>query len=213
MQRLVERKTERPGDDVLSRMLAHSAGLTDTEIVQDTILLLTAAQQPTSNWIGNTLRLMLTDDRFAVTLSGGRSSVGQALNEVLWEDTPTQNFIGRWAVRDTRLGGRQIREGDCLLLGLAGANADPQIRPDSYQSAAGNQAHMSFSHGEHRCPYPAPELAEVMARAAVEVLLDRLPEVTLAVKVEDLRWRQSVWIRGLSALPVEFTPAYVVDSA
>ena len=58
-----------------------------------------AAQQPTANWIGNTLRLMLTDDRFALTLSGGRRSVGQALNEVLWEDTPTQNFIGRWAVQ------------------------------------------------------------------------------------------------------------------
>jgi len=34
---------------------------------------------------------------------------------------------------------------------------------------------MSFGHGEHGCPYPAPELAEVIARTAVEVLLDRYP--------------------------------------
>ena len=210
---LVRSKRKEPGPDIPSRMTEHPAGLADEEIVQDLISVVAAAQQPTANWIGNTLRLMLTDDRFAITLSGGRSSVGQALNEVLWEDTPTQNFIGRWAARDTQLGGRRIREGDCLVLGLAAANTDPQIRPDSYAGAGGNQAHMSFSHGEHQCPYPAPELAEVIARAAVEVLLDRLPDVTLAVEPDELVWRPSVWMRGLAALPVEFTPAYVAAVA
>ena len=78
---------------------AFGAGPADPEIVQGLSTVTPAAQQPTANWIGNALRLMLTDDRFAVTLSGGRGSAGQALNEVLWEDTPTQNFIGRWATR------------------------------------------------------------------------------------------------------------------
>ena len=208
MARLVARKRERPGPDVPSRLLAHEAGLADEDLIQDMLVVLAAAQQPTANWIGNTLRLMLTDDRFALTLSGGRRSVGQALNEVLWEDTPTQNFIGRWAVRPTLLGGQKIKAGDLLVLGLAAANTDPQVRPDSHSGAAGNNAHMSFSHGEHRCPYPAPELAEVIARAAVEVLLDRLPDVCLSVPTGDLRWRDSVWMRGLETLPVDFTPGH-----
>ncbi|MFJ6211783.1 cytochrome P450 [Streptomyces sp. NPDC092296] len=206
IQRLVEAKHRRPGPDVPSRLLAHSAGLTDEQIVQDLISVIAAAQQPTANWIGNTLRLMLTDERFSVTLSGGRRSVGQALNEVLWEDTPTQNFIGRWAAQDTELAGRRIRRGDLLVLGLAAANTDPQVRPDAAAGAAGNQAHLSFSHGEHQCPYPAPELAEVIAKAAVEVLLDRLPDVVVAVDAESLVWRPSIWMRGLESLPVEFTP-------
>lgn len=205
IQRLVQEKRERPGPDVTSRMLRHPAGLTDDEVVQDLITIIAAAQQPTANWIGNTLRLLLTDERFALNVSGGRLSVGEALNEVLWLDTPTQNFIGRWAVRDTQLGGRQIRAGDCLVLGLAAGNTDPQIWPESHVGAE-NAAHLSFSNGEHRCPYPAPLLADVMARTAVETLLERLPDVVLAAEPEELTWRPSIWMRGLTALPVRFTP-------
>ncbi|WP_155056902.1 cytochrome P450 [Streptomyces blattellae] len=207
IQQLLKEKRAQPGADVTSRMLAHPAGLSDEEIVNDLIGVVAASQQPTANWIGNTLRLLLTDDRFALDLSGGRLSVGQALNEVLWLDTPTQNFIGRWAVRDIQLGGRHIREGDCLILGLAAANTDPQIWPESHVGAAGNSAHLSFSNGEHRCPYPAPLLAELIARSAVEALLERLPDVVLAVEPEELVWRPSVWLRGLTALPVQFSPA------
>ncbi|MET9391209.1 cytochrome P450 [Streptomyces sp. NPDC006624] len=205
LTQLVKDKRERPGPDVTSRMLQHPAGLTDEEIVQDLISVIAAAQQPTANWICNTLRLLLTDERFALNVSGGRLSVGEALNEVLWLDTPTQNFIGRWAVRDTQLGGRRIQAGDCLVLGLAAANTDPQIWPDAHVGAE-NAAHLSFSNGEHRCPYPAPLLADVMARTAVETLLERLPDLVLAVEPDELRWRPSIWMRGLTALPVEFTP-------
>jgi cytochrome P450 len=205
IHQLVRDKRERPGADVTSRMLAHPAGLSDEEIVQDLISVIAAAQQPTANWIGNTLRLLLTDERFAVNVSGGRLSVGEALNEVLWLDTPTQNFIGRWAARDTQLGGRHIKEGDCLVLGLAAANTDPQIWPEAHVGAE-NAAHLSFSHGEHRCPYPAPQLADVIARTAVETLLEHLPDLLLAVEADELTWRPSIWMRGLTALPVQFSP-------
>jgi hypothetical protein len=40
------------------------------------------------------------------------------------------------------------------------------------------------------------------------VLLDRVPDVTLAVPPEDLRWRPSLWMRGLFSLPVEFAPVF-----
>ncbi|ANW21245.1 cytochrome P450 [Streptomyces clavuligerus] len=206
IQRLVRDKRREPGADVTSRMITHPAGLTDEEIVQDLISVIAAAQQPTANWICNALRLMLTDDRFALNVSGGRLSVGQALNEVLWLDTPTQNFIGRWAVRDTRLGGRSIRAGDCLVLGLAAANTDPQIWPEGHVGAE-NSAHLSFSNGEHRCPYPAPLLADCVSRTAIETLLERLPDLVLAVEPQELTWRPSIWMRGLTALPVRFTPA------
>jgi cytochrome P450 len=206
VRRLVESKREAPAPDVTSRLLAHPAALADEEITEDLLHLMNAGQLPTAYWIGNTLRLMLTDNRFAMTLSGGRHSIGQALNEVLWEDTPTQNFPGRFAVRDLRLGGRQIRKGDLLILGLAAANHDALVRPDP-QTSTGNQAYMSFSYGEHRCPYAAQEIAKVIAEAAIEVLLDRLPDVLLTVPADALTWRPSPLFRGLSALPVKFTPA------
>jgi hypothetical protein len=79
----------------------------------------------------------------------------------------------------------------------------------SYADAVGNQAYMSFSHGEHGCPFPAQGIAATIAQAGIEVLLGRLPDVRLAVAADALVWRPSVWMRGLSALPVKFTPAYV----
>jgi cytochrome P450 len=66
---------------------------------------------------------------------------------------------------------------------------------------------VSFGHGEHGCPYPAPELAHVIAQSAIEVLLDRLPDLELLVAADELVWRESVWMRGLHSLPVRFTPA------
>ncbi|MBR8743726.1 cytochrome P450 [Nocardiopsis sp. MG754419] len=204
---IVARRRRHPGPDVVSRLLAHPAGYTDEEAIPELIVLLGGGGQPTSEWLGNALRLMLTDDRFAASIAGARSSVRDALNEVLWEDTPTQIQAGRYAAHDVELGGRLIRRGDMLLLGLAAANRDPEVRPGSTTAAGhGNHAHLSFSHGRHRCPYPAQEIAETIAVTGIEVLMDRVPDVELAVPAERLRWRPSPWVRGVTALPVTFTP-------
>ncbi|MFH9657193.1 cytochrome P450 [Streptomyces sp. NPDC017248] len=206
MARLVADRRKEPADDVVSRMLADEGGFGDEEIVQDLMVMMAAGHQPTADWIGNSLRLMLTDERFAASLFGGRHSVAEAMNEVLWEDTPTQNVAGRWAARDTHLGGRRIGAGDLLLLGLQGANSDPQVRTDASALTGGNSAHFSFGHGEHRCPFPAQEVAEVIARTGIEVVLDRLPDIDLAVPADSLARRPSPWLRGLTRLPVRFTP-------
>lgn len=209
MAALLENARSNPGATNIASVLAfHPAGLTDEEILNDLLGNVYAAHQPTTDLIGNALRLMLTDERFAVTMAGGRRSVGQALNEVLWEATPIPHGIGRWASEDTMFAGRHIRKGDCMMLGLAAANADPDVRPDFRAGGAGNQAHMAFSHGPHGCPQVARELAENIAMAAIEVLIDRLPDVTLAVAPEELQWRSALMMRGVSSIPVEFTPAF-----
>ncbi|MFP3991712.1 cytochrome P450 [Streptomyces sp. E11-3] len=206
MVRLLAAKHAAPGPDVASHMLRDPAGFTDEEIAQDLMVMMAAGHQPTADWMGNSLRLMLTDDRFAASLFGGRHSVAEAMNEVLWEDTPTQNVAGRWVSRDTQLGGRRVSAGDLLLLGLGAANSDPQVRTDGSALTGGNNAHFSFGHGEHRCPFPAQEVAEVIARTGIEVLLDRLPDIDLSTTADALTRRPSPWLRGLTALPVTFTP-------
>ncbi|MDA0634770.1 cytochrome P450 [Nonomuraea sp. MCN248] len=204
MGRLVAGKRVRPGQDLASRLVTHDARLTDPEVVYDMLSLLIASQENCAGWIGNTLRLMLVDDHFQMDLQGGRSSVAEALNQVLWKDPPAQNLPSRYAAQDCELAGRRIRRGDMIVISLVGANADPQVRQGH---AMANRAHLAFGHGEYSCPFPAPELAEIISKTAVEVLLDRLPDVRLAVAPEELRWRRNIWNRMLSALPVVFTPA------
>ncbi|UED88531.1 cytochrome P450 [Streptomyces profundus] len=216
MRRLVAARRVQPAADVATRMLAGARGFSDEELVQDLMVMSAAGHQPTADWIGNTLRLMLTDDRFAASFFGGRNSVGDAMKQVLWEDAPSQIIAGRWASRDTRLGDRHILAGDLLLLGIQGANDDPQVRvgpptggpglPGAPGSPGSNNAFFSFSHGEHRCPFPAMEIAEVIARTGIEVILDRLPDLDLSIPPEALQRRPSPWLRGMTTLPVRFTP-------
>ncbi|MGK5533302.1 cytochrome P450 [Streptomyces sp. URMC 129] len=206
MRRLVTARRAAPGADVTSRMLTHPGGFSDEEYVLDLVAIIAAGHLPTADWIGNTLTLMLTDDRFAASLAGGRHSVGDAMNQVLWEDTPTQILAGRWAARDTYLGGQRVLAGDMLLLGLQGAHGDPQVSYGGNPLGGGHKAHFSFSHGEYRCPFPAQEIAEIIARTGIEVLLDRLPDIDLSVPPDALVRRPSPFLRGLSALPVRFTP-------
>ncbi|MFE2998319.1 cytochrome P450 [Nocardia sp. NPDC059246] len=208
IQHLLAVKKTAPGDDLVSRMLAFPAPFTDEEYVNDLMAVTAAGHLPTADWLVNSVRLMLTDDRFAAALGGGRRSVDQAMNEVLWEDSPTSILAGRWAARDTRLADRTIRAGDLLLLGLAAANTDPHVRQAVGEAAThtGNNAHFAFSHGEYRCPFPAQQIAEVVARTGIEVLLDRLPDIDLAVPAQNLVRRPSPFLRGMTSLPVVFTP-------
>ncbi|GGU97338.1 cytochrome P450 [Actinomadura cremea] len=209
MRGLVEARGRCPAQDVPSVLLGHAAGLTPDEITIDLLVVMAAAQQPTGNWIANALRLILEDDQLNASVQGGRLSVDQALRRVLWDDTPTQNFIGRWAVQGCDLSGHRISAGDLMVMGLAAANRDPRARSAGGHRDAATRAYMSFGHGEHGCPYPGPRLALMIARTAIEVLLDRLPDVALAVPADELEWRPSFWMRGLHDLPVTFDPSGV----
>ncbi|BAJ30062.1 MULTISPECIES: cytochrome P450 [Kitasatospora] len=203
--RLVAERRARPGDDLVSWLLAHPAGLSDDEAVHNLVVLLVAGNESTINWIGNTVRLLLTDRRFRTSLTGGRATVADALDEVLWRDPPVQNFPGRWATSDTVLGGQYISAGDLLVLGLAGANDDPAAHGP--EGLSGNRAHLAWGAGRHVCPAKDP--ARLIVETAVETLLHCLPDLQLAVPPHELTWRQSPWSRALVSLPVlysSFTP-------
>ncbi|MER5962584.1 cytochrome P450 [Streptomyces sp. NPDC002057] len=210
MGRLVAAKRAEPGDDITSRMLAFPEAFTDEEYMLDLMAVTAAGHLTTADWLGNSLRLMLTETDFADSMARGRHSVAEATTEVLWEDAPTQILAGRWAARDTRLAGRAVKAGDMLLLGLGAANTDPLIRqglPDGGAAARGGSgAHLAFSHGEYRCPFPAQEIAEIIVRTGIEVMLDRLPDLELAVPADELVRRPSAFLRGTTSLPVRFTP-------
>ncbi|WP_433147559.1 cytochrome P450 [Streptomyces angustmyceticus] len=205
MQKLVRKVRERPGADVASRLARDSIGLSDEQLCQDLIVTLLAGHQTTAYWMGNSIYRMVTDHRHKNAFVRGRLAVSQALREVLWDDTPTQIFAGRWTSRPAHLGQVTVPAGDLVLLGLAAANRDPHLRPEP-GAAIGSRAYLSYSHGPHSCPDPARDLAETIVTAGIEVLLDRFPDLHLVCPPEQVRWQPSVWMRGLESLPVTFTP-------
>jgi cytochrome P450 len=205
---LVTLKRKRPGQDVTSWLMAHPAGLTDEEMVHTLVLLMGAGTEPQQNLIANSLRLLLSDDRFAGDLSGGSLLVEDALDEVLWTDPPMANYAVHYPVHDVVYEGIILRADSPLVVSLAAANTDPSLASDL---RAGNRAHLAWSAGPHTCPAQRP--ARMIAAVAVEKLLDRLPDVELAVSADELEWRPGPFHRALVALPVTFPPGVVGRSA
>ncbi|MFI5619781.1 cytochrome P450 [Streptomyces sp. NPDC051567] len=209
LEQLVRERKTAPARDLASWLLEHPAQLTDTEVLMHLRVVLIAAYETTANLIANTLRTVLTDRRFRANLSGGHMTLPDALEQVLWDDPPINTILGRWATGDTRLGGQQIRAGDMLLLGLAAGNVDPQIRPDPAASVHGNRSHLAFSSGPHECP--GQDIGRAIADTGIEVLLDRLPDIQLAIDVSELRWHGTLMSRHLLSLPVRFAPRAVQE--
>lgn len=207
---VVKSRATRRGDDLPSWLLDHSAQLSVPEVMHHLAVIIVAGNGPAANWITNTVRLLLLDARFRSNLTGGRRTVDAALDEVLWRDTPVQNFPGRYATRDLHFGGQYIRSGDVLILGLAAANHDPSVQPPDGRIIPGNRSHVAFGAGPHTCPARDP--ARVIAHTAVNTLIHRLPDMELAVPPEELRYRPSPWARALATLPVRFTPTTPHDS-
>lgn len=205
LRQQVARRHAAPGDDFTSWLIDHSAELTDDEMVEHLRLVLITAYESTANLIANTLRVVLTDQRFRASLAGGRMTLPDALEQVLWDDPPLTTVLGRWAVSDTEIGGQQIKAGDMLLLGPAPANVDPAIRPDPSAPVHGNRSHFSFGGGPHECP--GQDIGRAIADTGIDALLMRLPDVRLAVPETELHWVSSLITRHLVALPVEFVPA------
>lgn len=208
---LMRSHQKEPADDLTTFFLDHPDLRSEAEVVQSIVVMVSAGNETTTAWIAQTLALMLTDPRFAGRLRGGRLGVDDALDEVLWAFPPMMQMPARYALRDTELGGRQIRKGDVLILGLAATNADPGIHADGtaigVPGAApvelGNRAHLAFSAGPHACPAETP--ARLITRTAVDIALHLLPGVRLTVPADQVVQLPSPWTRYPASLPVSFT--------
>ncbi|MFJ8713446.1 cytochrome P450 [Streptomyces violaceus] len=199
---LAERKRSEPGGDFTTALLEHTAGLDAEEVVSHLRLVLIAAHTTTSNLLARVLQLVLTDTARLSGLISGQLNISAVVEEVMWNSPPLAVLPGRFAAGDLELGGHQIQEGDLLLLGLAAGNLDPDVRPDTDVSVQGNQAHLAFSSGPHECP--GQSIGQSIIAIAVDVLLHRLPGLSLAAPPEELTSTASTWESRLDSLPVEF---------
>ncbi|MGV9409859.1 cytochrome P450 [Nocardia sp. NPDC003693] len=196
---LIDLKRREPGNDMVTRLLQHDAGLDDTEMLANIISIYGAGLEPQQNLIINTLRLILTDDRFAGDVLGGSLSTRDALDEVLFNDPPMANFAISYPRQPMLVNGIWLPAHQPVVISLAGCNNDPAIAGGE---RIGNRSHLAWSLGAHACP--AKSVASLVAQEAIDQLLDALPELRLAVPVDELSWRPGPFHRALAGLPVTF---------
>ncbi|OLZ73681.1 cytochrome [Streptomyces sp. IMTB 2501] len=199
LMELIALKRRRPGDDVTSWLIQHPAGLTDEELKDQLVMLMGAGVEPERNLIGNALLLLLSPD------TSGRDSgllIEEAIDHVLWNQTPIANYATHYPVQDVDLGGVVAEAGTPVVISFAAANSDPALAEARRKHSKG--AHLAWGAGPHACPAKDP--AQVIAVTAIEKLLNALPDLTLAVPEKDLDWRPGPFHRALVALPVAFSP-------
>ncbi|MFE2266947.1 cytochrome P450 [Streptomyces griseosporeus] len=195
---LVALKRSKPGDDVSSWLMQHRSALTDEELTHHLALLLGAGAEPLRNLIGNTLHRLLTDDRYAK--EGGL--IDEALDDTLWDNPPMANYAPHYPATAVEFGGRRLEAGELVLVSFAAANSGPALAAS--RQAGSNRAHLAWSAGPHACPSKEP--ARHITVTAVEKLLNRLPDIELAIPEDSLTWRSGPFHRALVALPARFTP-------
>lgn len=199
LRELVAIKRAMPGDDLTSRLLAHSAALDDRETVHQIATLYGAGIEPALNLIVNTVLHMLADDRFGGEIAGGSLSTRDALDEVLFSDPPLANFCVSYPRQPIMIEDRWLPAHQPVVISMAACNNDPAIRTGSH---VGNRSHLSWGAGPHACPAKSP--AYLIAQDAVDQLLDVLPEIRLAIPASELTWRPGPFHRSLASLPVVF---------
>lgn len=201
---LIAARRASPRADLLSALIAaEEAGdkLSEDELLASCILLLVAGHETTVNLIGNGMLALLRHPEQLRRLREHPELITSAVEELLRYDGPVQR-TGRMPSEDVTVGGRTIAKGEMVMPFIGAADRDPAQfpDPDRLDITRSENRHVAFGTGIHFC-LGAP-LARVEGQIAINTLLRRLPTLTLVT--EKPAYRQSLTLRGLTALHVAF---------
>ncbi|MFF4449964.1 cytochrome P450 [Streptomyces sp. NPDC001502] len=196
---LVSLRRQRPGHDITSRLVGHSARLDDGEMAHQLVTLYGAGIEPLTNLIANAVLKLLTDEELSADVHAGGSSVREALDTVLYRDPPLANYCVSYPAQPVNVDGVVLPAHQPVVISMTACNNDPAL---GETGGSGDRAHLSWSTGPHACP--ARSHAYLIAETAITHLLDALPEMDLACPPDALTWRPGPFHRALAHLPVLF---------
>ena len=199
--RLIAARRERPTDDLTS-VLVHAEvdgqRLEEHEIVMGFFLLMAAGNDSTKATYCSGMRALLENPDQRERLLDDPSLIPSAVEESL-RMFPAFAHFRRTATRDIELGGREIREGDKVVMWYVSSNRDESRYedPDRFDVTR-NPEHQAFgAGGRHFCLGTA--LARLELRILLEETLKRFPAMELAGAP---LFAESPFINQLKTLPV-----------
>jgi cytochrome P450 len=179
------------------------ADLTDTELIGFCLLLAVAGNETVTKLVANAaIALHRFPDQRQLLLDHP-DLIPNAVEEALRWDAPSQ-FQGRTLTRDVELHGVTVPAGDFVLLLTGSANRDEREYddPERFDVRRVIERPLGFGHGPHVCLGAA--LARMETQVAIEELLRLFPDF----EVDESRVvrMHSSNVRGLSSVPISFTP-------
>jgi cytochrome P450 len=203
-RRLAEERRTDPRDDLMTKLVhveEEGDRLTATELAMTCILVLIAGHETTVNLMANGLLALLRNPDQLDWLRAHPEAVGGAVEELLRYDSPVQ-FTARITLRDTELGGQEIKAGDPIVMVLGAANRDPDFfaDPDRLDLSRPVTRHLAFGLGVHFC------LGLPLARLEGELAFTQLANRQLELATERPVYKENLTLRGLAELPVRISP-------
>lgn len=202
LEEIVEQRRLDPRDDLLSGLIAAGEDgdrLTPGELFAQTMLILVAGNETTTNLISLGMLALLRNPEQLERLRADPDLIPSAVNEFLRYDSPVQ-LTSRMAPTDLEFKGHRVNQGDQLVLLLAAANRDPAVftDPESLDVGRNEERPLSFSHGIHYCL--GAQLARLEGEIAFRALLETFSEIELSS--DRLEWGDNTILRGPKRLPL-----------
>ncbi len=208
MNDLSARRQAEPTDDLTTALIhaeVDGERLSHADLASFFILLVVAGNETTRNAISwGMLALTENPDQREIWQSDFDAHARPAVEEIVRYASPVM-FMRRTVTADgARLGDKEFKDGDKLLLYYISGNRDEEVFVDPYRFDVRREPnnHIGFGGpGPHFC------LGANLARQEIKVmfkeLFQRLPDIEVSGEPEQLL---SNFINGIKHLPARFTP-------
>jgi cholest-4-en-3-one 26-monooxygenase len=176
--------------------------LANDELIKILVVLLVAGNETTRNAISGGMQLLIEHPTVRRELIAHPEKIPLAVEEMLRLVSPVHTF-SRTVTRGTTLRGKELREGQKVLLVYPSANRDAEVFPEPDRFNIDREPHhVAFGIGSHFCL--GANLARMEMRVAFREILRRLPDMEYASGGPE--FRPSALVRSCVRLLVRFTP-------
>jgi cytochrome P450 len=203
-KQIEQRRGSEPGD--ILGQLVHSTidgePLTPAEVLGLVQLTVVAGHETTVNGIATLVYRVIAEPGLKDRLIADRSLIPATIDESLRLHPPVWN-MARTVAEDTEVRGTSMCSGERVMLMFGAANRDPERfeDPESFVVPREGNRHLTFGSGRHRCL--GEPLAKIELTAAIDFILDTIPDVELDGEPE---WGGGTNQHGMRSLPIRFTP-------
>jgi len=206
---LVEKRMKQPENDLISKLVTEQVkpgNLSQDDAVQIAFLLLVAGNATMVNMINLGVVTLFEHPEQLKELKNDPGLAHNFVEELCRYHQGSAMATRRVAKVDVEYGGKQIKAGEGIIAACQSGNRDQEVFPDpdkfDIHRQFDPQDSLGYGYGAHRC------IAEHLAKAELEIvfatLFHKLPNLKLAIPLDQVEYTPPTMDIGIPRLPVVF---------